>query len=125
MRRFFRVFAMCVLVLAVGAFGINDLNALCGNPGMVAASAFGGGTYYVVLFNPLFPFNWTGTATAAIGAPVGDAQFAIWLEAISAVPTNFLRLGGPGAAVCGGCAVVPAAGPYAFCPGATFTIIYD
>lgn len=123
MRRFSRVLVMCVLVLAVASFGITDLGAICGNPGMVAASAVGGGTYYVMLFSPVAPFNWTGTATSPIAAALGDAQFAIWLEAISSIPTNFLRIAAPAPAACGACAIAPGAFPV--CPGATVTIIYD
>lgn len=123
MRRASRVAVMLALVLAVGSFGINDLSAICGAPGMVAASVFAGGTGTVILFNPLAPFNFTGLASVPLGGVAGQNQFNLWLDAITTIPTNFLYVVSPGAG-CGGCVLAPP-GPFPACPGATISIIYD
>jgi hypothetical protein len=123
MGRLLRVAVISVLVLAVGAFGINDLNAICGFPGLVSASVFAGGTGYVVLYSPIAPFAFTGWASVPLGGVAGEAQFNVWLTAVSDAPTNFLFITGPAGPGCGTCAL--AGGPFGLCPGATLSVIYD
>lgn len=123
MRRLGRAFVLSVLVLAVVAFGVNDLNAICGIPGIVAASAFAGGTGVVILFNPVAPFNFTGMSSVPFGGVAADRQYELWVTAVSDVPANFLSIIAPAPAACGVCAMAP--GPYPNCPGPTITLIFD
>jgi hypothetical protein len=42
MKRPGRALVLSVVVFAIAAFGITDLNAICGAPGILTASNFGG-----------------------------------------------------------------------------------
>ena len=62
------------LALAIVAFGVTNVRAICGVPGIVTSSAFGGGTGTVILYNPVAPFNFTGMATVTFGPAAANKQ---------------------------------------------------
>ena len=123
MRRLRRVVVLSMLLLAIGAFGVTDSGAICGAPGIVAASAFGGGTGIVILFNPVAPFNFTGMSSVPFGGAVAEKQYDLWRTAVASAPANFLSIAAPAPAACGVCALV--GGPFPNCPGPTITLMFD
>ncbi|HVQ35629.1 MAG TPA: hypothetical protein VMT33_06420 [Candidatus Bathyarchaeia archaeon] len=126
MKRPGRVAILSILVLGLAGFGANDLRAVCGVPGIVTSSSFGGGTGTVILYSPVAPFNFTGMATVTFGPAAADRQWELWRTAIADVPTNYLSVvapAPPNAPACQICAIAP--GAYPNCNNPTITMLYD
>src|SRR5262245_38641659 len=127
MKRSGRVVFLAVLVLVLGMFTSPDARAICGVPGIVTSSSFGGGTGAGLLYNPVAPFNYAGTATVTFGGPAADRQWELWRTAIADVPTNYLSVvapNPPNPAACQICNMAPP-GPFPVCNNPTITLIFD
>ena len=83
------------LLVIVGLFGATAPRAICGMPGQVLSSKFGGNGGYVILYNPAPPYNQVGWALIPLVG--GDLQFGIQayqtvLHAAVASPPKYLSV---------------------------------
>ena len=83
-----RLFLVVVVATFASAGPVSA--SVCGFPGAIVSSTFGGGTGYVILYSIAPPFAFSGVGAAPLGTPAGDACMDLWRDStLGPAPPNY------------------------------------